>query len=72
MKLKLLPAGEEGAKDQVYNNFFLSMIDVFVVSPNIIVWQKICFKDADLHFLDSAFPKRVGDSADKGTQVLTF
>ena len=35
MKLKLLPAGEEGVKDQVCNIFFLLMIDLFVVSPNI-------------------------------------
>ena len=72
MKLKLLPAGEEGVKDQVCNIFFLLMIVIFVVYVNIRVWQKICWIDADLHFLDSAFPKRDGDSADKGTQVLTF
>ena len=72
MKLKLLPAGEEGAKDQVCNTFFLLMVDFFVVSPNIRAWQKICYKDADLHFLDSAFPKRVGNSANKGTPVSTF
>ena len=37
MKLKLLPAGEEGAKDQVCNIFFLLMIVIFVVYVNIRV-----------------------------------